>query len=219
MATDVRTLCHPDFYPTKHGHAARHFGAGCHFGGTAPYLPRRRVCSTHVIAHFAQTHRQESPGYMDTVRASPRPAGSASGILASSGLAGLAARAASSRVARRSGRSTRAGSSRWACWLEAFIITGRTHPLTKSAERRVSAAPRTMQARLSLQRCASARRWLLQVGAHAERRSLVREGTPVRRSRSCAPRSARDGLGRPAASVKDRFACIREARLSSQAAL
>ena len=77
-----------------------------------------------------------------------------------------------------------------------------THPLTKSAERRVSAAPRTMQARLTLRRCASARRWLLQVGAHAERRSLVREGTPVRRRRSCAPRSARDGLGRLAASVK-----------------
>ena len=80
----------------------------------------------------------------------------------------------------------------------------------------MSAAPRTMQARLTLRRCASARGWLLQVGAHAERRSLVREGTPVRRSRSCAPRSARDGLGRPAASVKPRFACIREARLSLQ---
>ena len=35
-----------------------------------------------------------------------------------------------------------------------------THPLTKSAERRVSAAPRTMQARLVSRRCASARRWL-----------------------------------------------------------
>ena len=61
----------------------------------------------------------------------------------------------------------------------------------------MSAAPRTMQARLVSRRCAPARRWLSadRCGRGAAL-ARGRRGTPVRRSRSCAPRSGRDGLGR-----------------------
>ena len=61
----------------------------------------------------------------------------------------------------------------------------------------MSAAPRTMQARLVSRRCGPARRWLSadRCGRGAAL-ARGRRGTPVRRSRSCAPRSGRDGLGR-----------------------
>ena len=111
-----------------------------------------------------------------------------------------------------------AGSSRGICWQLRAVPRGQSgrkalwararararsfynhgkHPLTKSAERRVSAAPRTMQARLVSRRCAPARRWLSadRCGRGAAL-ARGRRGTPVRRSRSCAPRSGRDGLGR-----------------------